>query len=115
MRCLFRLDPQFRVRRRHLRADSRSGRLGRHALIGSSLAGLLCANEEEVNLASQSAIVIAITKDLEAFVFSWQPPGSQSRIANFGSNTVLNTNRKNCGHVRCSQFSEQGAHGSRSS
>ena len=50
--------PQFRVRRRHLRADSRSGRLGRHALIGSSLAGLLCANEEEVNLAGQSAIVM---------------------------------------------------------
>ena len=70
MRCLFRLDPQFTLRRRHLRADSRSGRLGRHALIGSSLAGLLCANEEEANLPASSAIVIAITKDLEAFVFS---------------------------------------------
>jgi hypothetical protein len=37
---------------------------------------------------TSSAIVIAITNDLEAFVFPWQPPCSQSRIANFGSSAV---------------------------
>jgi hypothetical protein len=81
---LFRFDLQLWLGRRHLCPGRRGGCLGCRARTGSTLVGLLCANQpEDADRSGQNYRRAGQDQCLEALILSIGTPWSQSRIVEF--------------------------------